>query len=107
MAKEKAAMQEAPPEPQVMMPVSLTPEQEWEVINTSGFDQALNQKIKKVRASMNTEEVKAPQGVETNVNDVYVKFSEEGAFLDIAVGKNSEGSPQVSMKIPSVWLEGS
>ena len=102
MAKEveEQAQVEVPAEP-------LTPEQEWEIINTPQFNLSLRKKIQDVRGALaDNDAIPTPPGVETNVDGVYVLFYEEGNFLDVSVGKTSEGHPQVVMKIPHVWLEG-
>jgi hypothetical protein len=83
----------------------MTPEEEWEVINTAGFDQAMFAKIKAVRTAMLNAQVEDVAGLITNVQGVYLKFDEEGNFLSIEAGRDNQRNPQVEMKIPSVWLE--
>lgn len=83
----------------------MTPEEEWAIINTAGFDTTMFSKIKSVRTAMANAQVEDVAGLITNVQGVYLKFDEEGNFLSIEVGRDSQKQPQVTMKIPSIWLD--
>jgi hypothetical protein len=82
----------------------MTPEEQWEIINTASFDTAVFTKIKSVVTAMASAEIEADE-LRTNVNDVPVKFSVEDVMLRIAIGTNTDNSAQVRMEIPAIWLE--
>lgn len=84
---------------------NLTPEEEWEVINTSTFDTACRNRINAIRQDLIANEAYAYKAIETNVDGVYVKFQEEVNFILVDCGHTAQGEPQVSIKIPVPWLE--
>ena len=84
---------------------NLTPEEEWEVINTAEFDNNCRGKINAIRQDLITNEAFAYKAIETNVDGVYVRFTEEVNFITVECGHTAQGTPQVSVKIPIPWLE--
>jgi hypothetical protein len=84
---------------------SLTPEEEWEIINTSTFDQNCRERINSIREDLTHHEAFAYKAIETNVDGVYVKFEEEVNFINVDCGHTAQGEPQVRIRIPIPWLE--
>lgn len=82
----------------------MTPDEQWEVINVAGADQAIWNKVRTVRTAMASADVEADEW-RTNINGVPISVREDGNFIEINVGTDSEGNPQVPLRMPKIWLE--
>lgn len=82
----------------------MTPDEQWTAINVPGADQAIWNKVQTVRAAMASADVEA-ESWRTKLNDVPILVRENGEFIDIDVGTDADGKPQVALHIPKVWLE--
>lgn len=82
----------------------MTPDEQWAAINVPGADQAIWNKVRSVRNAMATAEVEADDW-KTNINGVPILIRENGNFIEMDIGEDSEGKPQVALRMPKIWLE--
>lgn len=88
--------------------MALTPEDQWAQINYPSFMGATLAKVKEIRDSMQGEQAYA-DWVTTYLNDVPITFSDgetPSNFITINIGTEHDGTPQVALVIPLVWVEG-
>jgi hypothetical protein len=87
---------------------TLTPEEQWAQINYPSFMGAALAKVKEIRDSMINESAYA-DWVTAYLNDVPIKFNDGEApsdWINVNIGVEHDGMPQVSLKIPLCWVEG-
>lgn len=88
--------------------MALSPEDQWAQINYPSFLSAALAKVKAIRDSMESGPAYADE-VMTYLNDVPITFSDgenADSWITVNIGTEHDGTPQVSLKIPLVWVEG-
>lgn len=85
----------------------MTAEEQWTQINYPSFMAAAIAEVKTVEQALDSVSATGTN-ITANVNDVPIVYNvtENRVWVTIQIGLNDNGSPQVELYIPYVWVMG-